>query len=471
MDSIPLLIGSISDTMLNSVHSSVVVLNSLFDIYRDFILLKFPYPTLIIPGSNAIASSMRVRGMQKDKYLYWVHSLFLVIFTGFAGGCLGPMLIGKPPVIIANDIVVPLCVLFWYITHYIPYVYDMLLFTPIQVVWTVLSMLFRTHAICNTLALSFTVLKAGIWYPIPLTGPIVVGTTVGSFGMFMPLDKGFTPIMNGMPWAMQGAFYTSVFYHLMVNDISGPFGKYLRLLIGTYSEEMCRVIIASMWISTGLLQMAFGPDANLFTPLHKVFYLVFQVTGPPVIQKAGTVGWDIHIRKSLGRFVSVSRYLVVIAAVALHLYTTAPPVSLTAPMSVPLSFTANQTLIGSCSLFSSLRGCTPLRLVTPVFSSPLPALQVVQSTSSAASVWSLPVPNVPTATTSDSQLSFRLGVDGVIRIVLTVGKEESAVWASKSSCALNVVDSIVPKPILRLNETTGVPYVLCGNGELIPVVA
>ena len=54
----------------------------------------------------------------------------------------------------------------------------------------------------------------GPYYPCALVGPIVIGTTVGSLGQFFPTDKGLSAINNGLPWPIQGALMTSVFYHL-----------------------------------------------------------------------------------------------------------------------------------------------------------------------------------------------------------------------------------------------------------------
>jgi hypothetical protein len=94
----------------------------------------------------------------------------------------------------------------------------------------------------NIVALAFKVLPAnGDFYPIPIVGPIIVGTTLGSFSAFMPLDKGLSPIANGCPWAVQGAFMTATFYHLMINDVSGPLGNGLRSLVGTYNDSETRL--------------------------------------------------------------------------------------------------------------------------------------------------------------------------------------------------------------------------------------
>jgi hypothetical protein len=56
--------------------------------------------------------------------------------------------------------------------------------------------------------------------------------------------------------------------------LSGPSGHSLRLVVGTYSEETAHVIIATMWLVTGLSQVLFEVEANLFTFFHKLLYLM-----------------------------------------------------------------------------------------------------------------------------------------------------------------------------------------------------
>jgi hypothetical protein len=166
-------------------------------------------------------------------------------------------------------------------------------------------MLFRTHSVCNIVAKAAQVLQPGEFYPIPLVGPILIGTTLGSFGMFMPrilgLEKGkrfgdevdeVTAVRDGTPWNVQGAFLTAAFYHFMVHDKAGAVGHLLRGSVGSYTEPETRIIIATMWLATGLCQVLFDANANLFHPLHKLLYLIFQVDGPKRLQKSGTVGWD-----------------------------------------------------------------------------------------------------------------------------------------------------------------------------------
>lgn len=74
-------------------------------------------------------------------------------------------------------------------------------------------------------------------------------------GMFYPFDKGLNPIKNGTPWVIQGAFISSVFYHLMVNDKTGPLGKGFRTVLGEYTDGNARVFIAILWFVCQSLQV------------------------------------------------------------------------------------------------------------------------------------------------------------------------------------------------------------------------
>jgi hypothetical protein len=54
----------------------------------------------------------------------------------------------------------------------------------------------------------------------------------GSLGMFMPLDKGLAAVKTRTPWPLQGAFITAATYHLVVHDMEGYLGVWLRRAMG-----------------------------------------------------------------------------------------------------------------------------------------------------------------------------------------------------------------------------------------------
>ena len=97
------------------------IFNYLFDFFlyirsidvTRILLLLFPHSTAVIVGCNALNSAATIYTTQKSK-LYWLHSLVLVIIGGFGGGIIGPVLIGKPSIIMTNDMVIILCFISWY---------------------------------------------------------------------------------------------------------------------------------------------------------------------------------------------------------------------------------------------------------------------------------------------------------------------------------------------------------------------
>ena len=119
--------------------------------------------------SAAIFISVAQLPKPNENKLYWFHSFLLVLFKGFGGGCLGPMLIGKLPVIISNDMVVICCVVAWYFVHNSSIIRNIILETPIRCLWTVMACIFRTHAICSLCKLACATIKVGRpIYQIPL---------------------------------------------------------------------------------------------------------------------------------------------------------------------------------------------------------------------------------------------------------------------------------------------------------------
>jgi hypothetical protein len=139
------LLNQMLSSMINSIVTSLQPkLQPLLGAYESVALLNFPGMTpaarfgLCIMG-QVITTAITVRERQGDKKYYWLHSLLLVILNGFGGGIVAFMMIGLPPIIASNDLIIPLCVLFWYLTHYLG-MCPVLSFPPIKV------LLFSTHS-------------------------------------------------------------------------------------------------------------------------------------------------------------------------------------------------------------------------------------------------------------------------------------------------------------------------------------
>jgi len=86
-------------------------------------------------AGNAINASTRLFDSNVGKQpLYWLHSLVLVVLTGFGGGILAPIMIGKPALPFSNEAIVPLCILAWYLTHYAG-LQKFFTWLPVKIVW------------------------------------------------------------------------------------------------------------------------------------------------------------------------------------------------------------------------------------------------------------------------------------------------------------------------------------------------
>lgn len=101
-----------------------------------------------------IMSSVDCSEKKGQPRLFFVHSFLLTVFKAFGGGCLAFMMIGKMPVVVHNDAVVPFCVISWFCVRYTP-LGDVVRLTPVKYFYTFFANIFRTTAICNMTKLAF----------------------------------------------------------------------------------------------------------------------------------------------------------------------------------------------------------------------------------------------------------------------------------------------------------------------------
>lgn len=136
----------------------------------------------------------------------------------------------------------------------------------------------------------------------------------------MPFDKGLSPVKKFTPWTMQAPFLSAIFYLFMIKDTEGYIGVAFRSVFGNLSERTVIVVICTLQMLSAVMQSLLHPDANLFTPFHKVSYLIFQVKGPISDQKAESekdwIGWPLQVRLYFESFVEASRTLIIVAAIA-----------------------------------------------------------------------------------------------------------------------------------------------------------
>jgi len=310
-----------------------------WDAFEAFANMQIPYVRELATVGNAINGTLGIyASLQGQPTLYWLHSLILTVMGSFGGGLIAPLFLGKPAAVFTNDLVVFACIVCWYFVHYLGGS-RLLNWKPIRMIWSIFVGLFRTSSVIGLVAMANSTLSASKYYPIPLFGPILSGTLVGSMSAFLPLDKGLAPIAKNTPWPIQAAFMTATFYHLMIHDTQGIFGVTLRSMLGTYTPATLTTIIAIVQIAHIELQLFLSPDVNLFTPFHKIGYLVFQVEGPKLPSQQGTtkpnVGWDLKARNRLKVLLEISRVLIVLSTIAGYIFLMVLPVSLPAVPTVP----------------------------------------------------------------------------------------------------------------------------------------
>lgn len=292
---------------------------------------------------NAINGCLSAQNALKaqPQPVYWLYSLVMSYLSAFGGGTVAPVLIGRPSFVLNNDFAIFACICVWYVVNHLN---GTVLFNHpvVKMFWLLMLAIFRANAATNMVTVASGIFTPTKYYPIPILGPIVVGTLLGCLGQFLPFDKGLSPIKNNTPWPVQAAFLTSTFYHLMINDKTGFLGVGLRRMIGSYSPSTVLVIIATVQVTQFYAQYFFHPDANLFKPFNELGYLIFQVQGPrpsvasapvtPVtIEKPGEyVGWNMRIRERLQWVLAVGRVVVVLATLSCHIFVMVVPTHLTA---------------------------------------------------------------------------------------------------------------------------------------------
>lgn len=240
---------------------------------------------------HAVRAATMVRSRSKDPLPNWLHSLLLSICVGFGGGIFAPLFLGLPSMILKNNWIFIMSVLAWYLTHYVKGMQEFLTSTPVEMAWGLGHALFRVITISNSVMDGNRTLPADPnCYPIPLVGPIIVGTLTGVLGMFVPFDKGLSAVYSNTPWPIQGSVITATVFHLVVHDTNGPLGVWLRKCSGfdfvfegandAEKKVGVRVLLLAMWIVQQWGQTLRGPNFNIFQPIYKGLYRIFMIEDP-----------------------------------------------------------------------------------------------------------------------------------------------------------------------------------------------
>lgn len=169
---------------------------------------------------------------------------------------------------------IPIGVLTWVLINHCPgdLVWKGLHVPAIRIPWVVFTEIYRASAVCNTLVKANGVFPAGKYYPIPVIGPILVGTLGASAGQFLPLNEGLKAIEHQVPWNMQCGFITCIIMHFTLHD-PNIIGQYMREYVtGDVDFQTCKFWAIAFFVVMGLMQYGFDPNFNPFGHVHRVLY-------------------------------------------------------------------------------------------------------------------------------------------------------------------------------------------------------
>jgi len=139
------------------------------------------------------------------------------------GGILVPVLLNTIPVTLSID-AYPIAIAVSLLLHtYFPILREVIELSPIfQAVVILFYETMRTYVVTLFAGLAASTIPAS-QFSFPVFGPIICGTLGGCGGMFLPLNKGLSPIeLTGLAPPMYSAFVAATFFHVVTQlDRSG----------------------------------------------------------------------------------------------------------------------------------------------------------------------------------------------------------------------------------------------------------
>lgn len=78
---------------------------------------------------------------------------------------------------------------------------------------------------------------------------------MAAIGPFIPLDGGLQCISKEVPPVIQGALFSSAFFHFMVNDRDGVVGVFIRSMLGDWGERVVKGVLALLWMIDAVGEM------------------------------------------------------------------------------------------------------------------------------------------------------------------------------------------------------------------------
>lgn len=224
---------------------------------------------------------MIARNVARVPKVSWLQRLVLTFTAAFGGGTLVPLLLGKPPVWLLNDLLVTVTLLCWFLANYTPVGRLVDSTTVLRLPLNLMANVFRGNGCCNTTAMASKALPSSKWYPTPLFGPVFLGTLGSTGGNFLPFDKGLAALRNGLSMAFQPPLIGAILYHLIVNDAAGPIGSAIASVTGTLDALTVRLAIVGLFLFTCAYQDLVDPSFDIFQALgiKRLFGALSKVAG------------------------------------------------------------------------------------------------------------------------------------------------------------------------------------------------
>lgn len=265
----------------------------------NYLTGSFDYAAELRIFGQAFQACMAVRnGPNKENKMVWFHAFLLSLFTAFSGS-FTPLLMGRPALMLSNDVIFCAITLAFILVNYTPFSvgYKIGGSFPGVLVYTLFAQLFRVAGLITFNSIAFEAFKdsSSNYYPVPIVGPILLPIALANMGGFF--TKGFDGYLkNGMPWPVQNGIFCATFYHFYVNDQTGIIGvtlrEYVNILCDSLkkqiillapeldaaispmlSEQKFAVVVVSAFMHvTGILQLPyfFGPSFSPFVSIFSV---------------------------------------------------------------------------------------------------------------------------------------------------------------------------------------------------------
>lgn len=253
----------------------------------DILLLRSKRITFCVMCGYAFWIALKVRTIG-PRNAFWGVSFLRTLLGAFGGGIMVPLCMGKPPGPMANDMVVSAALVAWYLAQR----------SPGDVVWTIFGPkgstsarlmvlltfeLFRANFIISMTELGMATLKpaGSALFSMPLWGPLLCGAMGGSFGNFLPWDKGLSPIESGFSWPMISAFAIAAANVTLLHEPTlGPLIWSTAAPTLSASVETVRVCaVAFLWSVAVLQETVMGATWHPLKPLTTILSAIV----PPVV--------------------------------------------------------------------------------------------------------------------------------------------------------------------------------------------